>query len=177
VKAGPAATLGRRSIFGKTIRGAGRLAATPFLWIGPQRIVRSASLIGELAGAIRTGSRRDPRFKTEEDGEFDQAATAFSYGMSVMELEVRLARRRRQTARIAYVTFALALLFLVAWIWRALSSPWTVTRIGSALEFLPFCVLFFLLAFYNALLNFQIRIRRAASWREYLTTDQPFWPR
>jgi hypothetical protein len=58
-----------------------------------------------------------------------------------------------------------------------LSSPWTATRIESALEFLPFYALFFVLAFYNALLNFQIRIRRAAGWRECLTTDQPFWPR
>jgi hypothetical protein len=45
-----------------------------------------------------------------------------------------------------------------------------------ALEFLPFCALFYLLAFYNALLNFQMRIGRAASWREYLATSEPFWP-
>jgi hypothetical protein len=177
VQASPAEPPLRRSKFGNTIRGIGRLVATPFVWMGPQRIVQSASFIGDLTAAIRTRHRRDSRFKTEGDGGFDLHATAFSYGLTVIELEARLARRRLQTARIAYTTLALASVFLVAWIWRALSSPLTGTRIGSALEFLPFCALFFLLAFYNALLNFQIRIRRAAAWREYLTTDQPFWPR
>jgi hypothetical protein len=66
---------------------------------------------------------------------------------------------------------------LMAWVREALSSPWTAARIALALEFLPFCALFFLLAFYHALLNFQIRIGRAASWREYLATSEPFWPR
>jgi hypothetical protein len=49
-------------------------------------------------------------------------------------------------------------------------------RITSALYFLPFCALFFLIAFHNALLNFQIRIGRLASWREYLATTEKFWP-
>jgi hypothetical protein len=44
-------------------------------------------------------------------------------------------------------------------------------------EFLPFCMLFFLIAFYNALLNFQIRMRRLLSCREYLLTNESFWPR
>jgi hypothetical protein len=177
VQAARAERARRRSIFSKTIHSAGRFVATPFVWMGPQRMVRSASFIGDLTGAIRIRSWRDPRFKTGEDGGFDLDATAFSCGLSVMELEARLTQRQRETARVAYATFALTALFLVAWIWRALSSPWTATRIASALEFLPFCALFVLLAFYNSLVNFQIRIRRAASWREYLTTDQPFWPR
>jgi len=65
----------------------------------------------------------------------------------------------------------------MAWVCEALSSPWTAARIALALEFFPFCALFFLLAFYHALLNFQIRIGCAASWREYLATSAPFWPR
>jgi hypothetical protein len=112
-----------------------------------------------------------------DDGCFDLEATAFLYGMSVFELDRWLRVRRRQTARIAYATFALACIFLAAWVRQALWSPWTPGRIALALEFLPFCVLFFLLAFYNALLNFQIRTGRAASWREYLTTSESFWPR
>ncbi len=85
--------------------------------------------------------------------------------------------RRRRTARMAYGTFALACLFLAAWLRAALLSPWTASRILLALDFLPFCVLFFLLAFYNALLNFQIRLGRAAGWREYLMTSEAFLPR
>jgi hypothetical protein len=108
---------------------------------------------------------------------YDLETTAFLHGISLFELERRLKVRRRQTARIAYATLALGCIFLTAWIWEALLSPWTAMRVVLALEFLPFCALFFLLAFYNALLNFQIRIGRAASWREYLATDEPFWPR
>jgi hypothetical protein len=99
------------------------------------------------------------------------------HGISLFELERRLKVRRRQTARIAYATFALGCIFLTAWICEALLSPWTAMRVVLAVEFLPFCALFFLLAFYNALLNFQIRIGRTASWREYLSTKEPFLPR
>jgi len=74
-------------------------------------------------------------------------------------------------------TFALGSIFLTAWICEALVSPWTAMRVVLALEFLPFCALFFLLAFYNALLNFQIRVGHSAGWREYLSTDKSFWPR
>jgi hypothetical protein len=50
-------------------------------------------------------------------------------------------------------------------------------RVVLALELHPFCALSLLVAFYNALLNFQIRTGRMASWREYLATREPFWPR
>ena len=84
--------------------------------------------------------------------------------------------RRLQTARIAIVTFGLAWVFFAGWIWQALSSPWTSLRITSAFYFLPFCALFFLISFYNALLNFQIRCSRLATWRDYLATEDGFWP-
>jgi hypothetical protein len=126
---------------------------------------------------LRTSAQRDPRFRASEDGGYDLEATAFFHGISLFELERRLKVRRRQTARIAYATFTLGCIFLTTWVYEALASPWTAMRVVLAFEFLPFCALFFLLAFYNALLNFQIRIGRTASWREYLATDEPFWPR
>jgi Mn2+/Fe2+ NRAMP family transporter len=88
----------------------------------------------------------------------------------------RLEERRRQTARIAYGTFALACLFLIGWVHAALDTPLSLSRIMLAVDFLPFCVLFFLIAFYNALINFQIRSGRRATWREYLLTDRGFLP-
>jgi len=167
----------RRSPLRRMFRGIGWLSAGPVDWTGRRGISRGASFIRDLVVALRFGSRRDPRFRTSEDGGFDVEATAFLHGISVFELQRRLAVRRRQTARIAYATFALGCIFLTAWVCEALSSPWTAGRIVLALEFLPFCALFFLLAFYNALLNFQLRIGRAASWREYLATREPFCPR
>jgi hypothetical protein len=166
----------RRSLFGKLFYGTGWLVATPFAWSGANRIKRGWSLIGDLFRLMRAGPAQDKRFKTEGRSAFDLQGTAFSYGIPVRQLEARLAARRLQTARIAYTALALGALFLVGWIWHALSSPWTATRIASALYFLPFCAVFFLVAFYNALLNYQIRSGRLASWREYLATSDGFWP-
>ncbi len=166
----------RRSLFSKMFRGTGWLAGGPVDWAGTNRIRHGWSFIGELLVVLRTGPIGDSRLKTEEHHVVDVRATAFSYGMSVPEFESRLWSRRLQTARIAYASFAFAWLFLCGWIWHALSSPWTAMRVTSTLYFLPFCVLFFLIAFYNALLNFQIRAGRLASWREYLGTNERFWP-
>lgn len=164
-------------LLGRAFRGIGWLCTGPVDWVGLRGISRGASLVRDLSVTLRSGTQRDSRFRTSEDGGFDLEATAFLQGISVFQLERRLRVRRRQTARIAYATFALGCIFLTAWVCEALSSPWTAGRVLLALEFLPFCALFFLLAFYNALLNFQMRIGRTASWREYVTTNEPFWPR
>jgi hypothetical protein len=166
----------RRSFVGKIAHGTGWLVSVPFVWMGVHRIWRGCLLIGDLWGALRAGPPRDDRFMTADQGAFDVAATAVSYGVPVHRLEARLAARRRQTARIAYAAFALAWLFLLGWVWHALASPWMATRFTSALFFLPFCALFFLVAFYNALLNYQIRSGRLANWRDYLATPGAFWP-
>jgi len=166
----------RHSFFGKVLRGTGWLAAGPVDWVGTRRIRRGWSFIGDLVAILRSGSTRNNRFKTKDSGGFDVHATAVSYGMSVPQLEARLRSRRLQTARIAYATFAFAWLFLFGWIWHAVVSPLSTMRVTSALYFLPFCALFFLISLYNALLNFQIRIGRLASWREYLATTEKFWP-
>ena len=166
----------RRSFFGKVFRGTGWLMETPAAWSGAGRIKRGWSLIGDLFGLLRAGPARDSRFRTEGQSTFDLEATAFNYGIPVHQLEARLAARRRETARVSYAAFALGCLFLLGWLWRALSSPLTAQRATSAMYFLPFCAVFFLVAFYNALLNYQIRSGRLANWREYLATPNGFWP-
>ena len=160
----------------KVVRAARWLVPGPWVWFGGPRIMRGGRLIHGYVDALSPPKRRDRRFKTEEDGRFDLGATAMWHGVSDVELRRRLFARRRQTARLAYATFVVGALFLLAWLWRALSSPMTLVRMMSALEFLPFCLLFFLLSFYNALLNFQIRMGHTAGWREYLSTSEPFWP-
>jgi hypothetical protein len=143
----------KRSFFGKVFHGTGWLMSAPFAWTGAYRIKRSWSLIGDLVSILRAGPSKDKRFKTEGQSAFDLAATAFNYGMHVHQLEAMLMARRIQTARIAYSAMTLGLLFLIGWMWHALSSPWKTTRITSALYFLPFCAVFFLMAFYKALLQ------------------------
>src|SRR5579862_5082300 len=101
----------RRSAFRKALAGIGWLATTPIDWLGAKYISRGASLIGGLAGAMQARPQRDTRFKVGDAGGFDLMATAFSYGMTVPQLEARLATRRKETARIAYATVVLACVF------------------------------------------------------------------
>jgi len=167
----------RRSWFGKLFGGVGWMLSGPVDWAATKSIARAGALIRGLSIAARSRRPRDSRFKLEPEGGFDLTATAFCLGLSVSELQRRLTARRRRTAQIAYLMFGLACLALLAWIRAALMSPWTFQRLVLAIEFLPFCVLFLLIAFYNALINYQIRMRRIVGWCAYLTTNEAFWPR
>src|SRR5438270_11574351 len=117
----------RRSLFRRVFRGIGWLSAGPIDWVGLRGISRGASFIRGLSVTLRTGAQCDPRFQASEDGSYDLEAMAFLHGMSLLELERRLKRRQRQTARVAYATFALGCIFLTAWMCEALLSPWTAT--------------------------------------------------
>jgi hypothetical protein len=96
---------------------------------------------------------------------------------SVEEVERRLAARRRQTAILAYVTFGIGCISVLAWASVALRVAGAGGRVILLVEFLPFCLLFYLMSFYQALINFQIRVGRAAGWRAYLSTEEGFLPR
>src|SRR5208283_2647343 len=121
--------------------------------------------------------RPEGHYRTWEDGGFDLEATALLQGVTVAEFAARLAARRRQTARAACVCLLLGCLFTLILFRTLLSVPWTPLRLLSVGWFLPFCLLFFLVGFYQALLNFQLRTGRLATWREYLTNGEQFWPR
>ena len=167
----------RRSIFGKFFRGVGWLSASPIHWMGVKSIRRGASFIGDLAERAKAPSNRDSRFKTAEAGQFDLQATAFSMGMTVSQLERHLLARRRQTALTSYAFGALGGVLLVVWFLKVVSTPMIGGRLVLAVDFLPPCLLFLLLGFYQALINYQIRVGRTAGWREYLITEDAFWPR
>ena len=167
----------RRSIFGKFFRGVGWLSASPVHWMGVKSIRQGASFIGDLADRAKAPSKRDSRFKTAEAGQFDIQATAFGMGMTVSQLERYLHARRRQTALTSYVFGALGSVFLLVWFLKVISTPMISGRLVLAVDFLPLCLLFLLLGFCQALINYQIRIGRTAGWREYLTAEDAFWPR
>ena len=145
--------------------------------MGVKSIRQGASFISDLAARTRAHSVRDARLKTENEGDFDLRATAFSMGMTVGQLERRLADRRRQTAMMAYLLGVLGLVAFAGWFFKVISTPMVAGRLVLAIDFLPLCALFVLLAFYQALVNYQIRTGRTASWREYLSTDRGFCPR
>ena len=153
------------------------LARGPADWFGRKNVLSGAGLVGDLWKGTRAPPKRDSRFKSDELGGFDLAATAFSYGITVEALEQRLAQRQRTTALVAYGALSIAGLSVLFWIHSAINQPYTLARVMMVWEFVPFISLFLLLAFYNALLNFQIRVRRSAGWREFLSTEEGFFPR
>ena len=167
----------RRGVVRSLFRGVKWVAATPVQWLGTKPIREGATLVSGLAGRVRARPNRDPHFRTGDDGRFDRRATAVSYGISERELEGRLRSRQRQTAITAFALFGLGVLFFAAWMLRVLGTASAGARLLLAIDFLPFCLLFVLLGFYQSLVNFQIRIGRSAGWREYLTTQTGFWPR
>ncbi len=149
----------------------------PIANIGLEEISSGARLIGQLTNQVRQGPVPDGRLKADEHGGIDLQATAFSYGISVDELLERMRQRRRQTARSAYALFCLGGCFLLVWFWQAMHLPRSAARIVSAVEFLPFCVLFLLVATRSAHSNWQLRTRRLGSLGDYLRTSDPFLPR
>ena len=152
------------------------VAGGPVASVGVKEIQDGARLIDSLLAVLRACPSPDTRLKTSEGGGIDLRATAFSYGIRVEVLEQRLRERRLQTARAAYTTFALGSLSLVSWLYAALHMRMSSARIFSALEFLPFCTLFFLLAFKSAWINWQLRTLRTGSAVAYLRTTEPFLP-
>jgi hypothetical protein len=165
------------SFIGRTMRRVGWLAGGPADWFGRRSVRSGAGLIGKLWHQTRTAPKRDSRFKVDDSGGFDLKATAFSYGISTEVLEQRLEQRRRMTFMVSYGALVIAVLSVIFWIHSAINEPYALARVMMAWEFLPFLSLFLLVAFYNALLNFQIRVRRSASWREFLSTEEGFLPR
>jgi hypothetical protein len=165
------------SFIGRMMRRVGWLAGGPADWFGRRSVRSGAGLIGKLWHQTRAAPKRDSRFKVDDSGGFDLKATAFSYGISTEVLERRLEQRQRMTFMVSYGALVIAVLSVIFWIHSAINEPYALARVMMAWEFLPFLSLFLLVAFYNALLNFQIRVRRSASWREFLSTDEGFLPR
>jgi hypothetical protein len=102
---------------------------------------------------------------------------AFLHGQGRRTFEGTLEKRRRSTARNAWIFFGLGVMFFVAWLYRLVTMTWTVNATLTALQFTPACAVFFLLAFRFALENYQIRQGRKVSVLEFLQTADGFWPR
>ena len=169
--------LRRRSGVRRVVGGIGWLFGGPRDWADVGSIRRGFSLIGDLARNARHESSSRGRVFDREDRTFDLEATAFSHGISVAALRARLEARRRETARLAYAMFGLGVLCLAFWLHAALRAPLTSARLMLVVDFLPFCALFFLCGFYQALLNYQIRSGRRVGWRAYLMAEEGILPR
>jgi hypothetical protein len=167
----------KSSFLRRTWRGTRFLAAGPVPSIHVGEISKGAHLIERLFGILRNGPSADTRLKTADGGQIDLAATAFSYGITVDELTRRLRARQSQTALAAYALFGLGVALLLLWLYAALHMAMNRARMFAAIEYLPFCSIFFLLAFKSAWMNWQLRMRRLGSAVAYLRTAEPFLPR
>jgi hypothetical protein len=143
--------------------------------VGVDEIAEGASAIRGFAQRIRVGANGDSRVRIYDDRALDLETMAYNAGMSVADVRVMLANRRRQTrhAVIFHVTGAIG--FFCVWVWQA-SATVAYTRLPYVVLLVLICGLFCLSAFYNALVNWQCRTERLGTWREFLTTDESWWP-
>ena len=120
---------------------------------------------------------RTSKVRLDETGAFDLDAMAFLHGQGRRRFGDTLARRRRSTARYAWIFLGLGAMFFVAWLYRLATMTWTVNATVTALQFTPACAVFFLLALLFGLENYQIRLGRKVSVREFFSAPSGFWPR
>jgi hypothetical protein len=153
------------------------IAGGPVASIGLPEISQGGRFIRALTAMLRGRSAKRGPIQLHEDGRINVVTTAILLGLSEEELRQRFRDTRVSTARSAYALCCLGWLFLLLWIYNALHMPLMLSRVVSALEFLPFCALFFILAFRSAWTNWQLRTMRLGSASAYLRTTDPFWPR
>lgn len=156
-------------------RGVRFLLSGPVSTIGVDRITESASVIAALARQVRTGPRADRRVHVYDDRTLDLDAMADDAGVSVAQVRRLLRNRRCQTKRAVLCYLLSAVAFFGLWVWRA-SVTAAYTRLSYVAVLLLICGLFCLSAFYNALVNWQCRTERLGTWREFLSTNESWWP-
>jgi hypothetical protein len=159
-------------------RGPGALRrlghATSAPW---RRIANNLAAIQRDLRSLRYGARNATGFRLDETGAFDPGGTAFVNGRRTAKLEDALAARQGSTARNAWVFLALGVILLFGWLYRLLTMTWSANATLTALQFMPACAVFFLLAFRFGLENYQIRMLRKVTAMEYICAPNGFWPR
>ena len=158
-------------------RGTKLVLGAPLSAFPLRQVIRNGRQIGDLVSGLRQGPRPPRAVPQHREGKLDKAATAFVCELSEAELDKLLSQRRRQTARMAYFAFGLGWMSVAAWLVRLLELDWTGQRLMAALQFAPFCLAFFLTAFKQAHVNWQLRTGLLGSAGDYLRSAEPFWPR
>ena len=169
----------RPSVSGRVWRGTKAAIRAPFATFPAAAISENARSIRRLYDQIRSNVNEEPQVRTylTEDNRIDLMATGFILGLGDDGLQQRIARRRRQAARLSYASLTLGCLFVVLWVWRVLTSEWSGSHLLGAVQFTPFVAIFFLVAFKYAHINWQLRTGAPGSASEYLRSPEPFLPR
>jgi hypothetical protein len=157
-------------------RGLQVLADLLIACFGASHIAAHGRIIEALARAIRAGPHCDAQVYLLDDRRLDVIAIAVAARVGPEEIERRLANRRRQTARDAKWCLLGAAWFLTLWLYETLRSSASFTSLGYVFALVGTCVVFSIIAFHNALINWQIRTRRLGTVREFLNTRDSWWP-
>ncbi|ACB97380.1 hypothetical protein [Beijerinckia indica] len=160
-------------LFGRGFKGLKQASLKAIQW---KLIKDNAQFIHELGALLRRKKDHQSGLVIGEDRMLDVAATADLYQVPVEFIEDLIMKRRRQTKQAAYCAFGFGWLAFLYWLYQSLTRSWSSGHVIETLEFAPFCLVFFLIAFRNALLNYQLRTGHVATAMEYLRTEKVFWP-
>jgi len=166
----------KTGFFRKGMRGVHWLGQGFSVFLPWQRIRRSGETIASLYASIRRPPADAYGIVLRDDGRFDLEATAKRYQGSIEDVEYLLRHRREETRKAAYCAFLFGWIAFGGWFYRALTLSWQPSMIIPMFAFFPFCLAFFLVAFRNGLLNYQLRMRRFAGALDYLMAEDGFWP-
>jgi len=157
------------------LRRIGRAAFSPWRLL---RVEESMAAIRRDFHDLGAGGRAGAsRMRADETGVFEVDASGFLHGQRRAVFEGALIVRQRSTARNAWICLGLGALLFLGWLYRLMTMTWTANATLTALQFMPACAVFFLLAFRFGLENYQIRMRRKVTVIEYLSAPRCFWPR
>ncbi len=156
--------------------GLRKTLGAPIACIGVEQIADNARLIQELAHTVRTGPGADPMVWVQPDRTLDVAVMAWEAQVPVSEIERLLDNRRRQSRQATWCYLAGGSVFVVLGFIHAASLLPALPTLLYALSIAAICCCFFLMAFYNALINWQVRTRWLGTAREFLDTDETWRP-
>lgn len=157
-------------------RGIGFVLGGPIACLGYRQIVDNATTIKTLFGDIREGPEPDRRVRVTQEGTLDVAAMAWEAQLPQSEIERKLENRKRQTKRAAFYYLLGAALFLAFTLYHAFAILPALPTMSFVASMTSIFCCFCSMAFYNALVNWQVRTRRLGSAREFLNTDDTWWP-
>lgn len=157
-------------------RGVGLIVSAPVACLGYRQIAENASSIKTLIGDVRRGPGSDSRVLLADDRMLDVAAMAWVAQVSPAEIERQLENRKRQTVKATFVYLLGVGVFLALAFYHAITTLPLLTTLSYLLTMTSICCCFCSMAFYNALVNWQIRTRRLGSAREFLNATETWWP-
>lgn len=156
-------------------RALGFLVGGPIAAFGVGNVVEGARTIESLAGRIKAENNRPSSVRLDDAGFFDLPETAARTNTDVYYLQVLLRYRRAQTARATKTYLIGGSGFLAFWVYSGLIAPGGAST-AYILALIALAALFFIGAFYNALINWQVRTNRLGSFQEFLATSETWWP-